>query len=137
MQIIQIEWRAWQNITKELKALGLDINAPRLDPLVKAVRLWGEELVPLRTRQPIEIIERIRVQAREVYGEGSRGQLAPDKEKEFEVWWFSREARGMACAGITSIEKARVVRDELTTALDPLSEVTYEVIIAIDPTIVG
>lgn len=45
------EWVAWRQVCKHLEKLGIDVNAATSTPLVMAVRLWGEQLVELRTVQ--------------------------------------------------------------------------------------
>lgn len=48
-----LEWSAWQDVVTEWQALlpDIDFNGPTADPLVAAIRVWGERLVTLRVGQ--------------------------------------------------------------------------------------
>ena len=43
------EWLAWRAMCKELKRLGIEINAE--DALADSIRQWGTRLVDLREHQ--------------------------------------------------------------------------------------
>lgn len=55
MDVMNNEWQAWQQVVEQFKQLDMDINATRCTPLVRAIELWGEELVRLRVGQTPEI----------------------------------------------------------------------------------
>ncbi len=42
------EWESWRQMCGHLKKHGIEVNAPGSNPLVRAIRLWGEELHGLR-----------------------------------------------------------------------------------------
>ncbi len=46
------EWKAWRQVCKQLEAVGLDVNTVKSDPLIRAMRLWGEALHALRKAIP-------------------------------------------------------------------------------------
>lgn len=50
MQQMNVEWRAWRQVCKQLEKQGIDIN--KQTPLACAIRMWGEELVALREQNP-------------------------------------------------------------------------------------
>jgi hypothetical protein len=37
------EWRTWRQVCKQLAKLGIDVNDPKNEALVLAIRLWGDE----------------------------------------------------------------------------------------------
>lgn len=48
------EWEAWQDYCKELRKIipdMIDINGEAFDPMMNAIRRWGEKLVRLRVLQ--------------------------------------------------------------------------------------
>jgi hypothetical protein len=59
------EWRTWRGLCGELEKLGIDVNSS--DPLVNAIKRWGEELVALRSRQDAETVSRVLEEARAAY----------------------------------------------------------------------
>jgi hypothetical protein len=63
------EWRAWRAVCNELKNFGIDVNAKRCDPLVNAVKRWGEELVALRSKQDPATVARVLEETRAAYPE--------------------------------------------------------------------
>jgi hypothetical protein len=62
----------------ELRALGIDINAPSAKTLWCALTLWGEELAALRAEQTLAVIDEAlrKVRARYVSDETRIGESA-------------------------------------------------------------
>lgn len=57
MDRMRVEWLAWQAVVAEWRSLNLpDMNAPECEPLIRAIELWGEELVRLRATQTPDIV---------------------------------------------------------------------------------
>lgn len=46
------EWLTWRQVCKQLAKLGIVANAPEALALMKAIKLWGEELAELRIQNP-------------------------------------------------------------------------------------
>lgn len=57
------EWEAWQLFVKEFRRCVGDLNDDRYNGMVCALRLWGEELVQLRSTQPRSLCEKARMRA--------------------------------------------------------------------------
>lgn len=55
LDAMHIEWQAWQDVNSECKALGIDMNEQKYDCLIKAVKVWGEQLAALRDTQSLEV----------------------------------------------------------------------------------
>lgn len=45
------EWNAWQVVVAEWEKMLCDINLPKCNRLVRAIRLWGEHLAIMRSKQ--------------------------------------------------------------------------------------
>lgn len=58
-----VEWRAWQLVVQEMRALGIEPNDPQVDKLVRCIQSWGELLVSLRLEQTELIRNEARAQA--------------------------------------------------------------------------
>lgn len=58
-----VEWRAWGLLCEFLGRAGVDVNEPVNDPLVCAIRAWGELLVELRLTQTDTQVECARGEA--------------------------------------------------------------------------
>lgn len=69
------EHAAWLDLCKELRARGINVNAPTSNGLVNAVKKWGEELVALRVGQEPELRGRALAESRNDYaGQYERGE---------------------------------------------------------------
>jgi hypothetical protein len=51
---MRTEWQAWQDVNAECKLLGIDMNEHKYDCLIKAIKVWGEQLAALRDTQSVE-----------------------------------------------------------------------------------
>lgn len=73
------EWEAWQTFVQEWNRLNIpDINDPLYNPLVNALRLWGEELVALRLIQEGTVRGTALVEARQAYERAVREARRPN-----------------------------------------------------------
>jgi hypothetical protein len=68
------EHEAWLQLVKEWDRLhpqpaGFNLNAPICNSLVRAIELWGEQLVALRVLQSPEEIRKIRQEKADAYHE--------------------------------------------------------------------
>lgn len=56
---MNVEAEAWQRVVAEWRAVfpGVDLNDAKFNPLVKAIELWGEQLVALRSTQEPAVID--------------------------------------------------------------------------------
>lgn len=72
---MNIEWEGWQRVINALHQLGYtvdDINnaEPKMQTLIDALCLWGEELAALRVHQPEEVRAKAREEAFAKYYSG-------------------------------------------------------------------
>jgi len=61
-----LEWMSWRSFCKHFdEVTGMDINHDRCNPMVDAIKRWGEELVELRKEHPIalDVLNRMREDA--------------------------------------------------------------------------
>lgn len=56
--LMQTEWEAWQAIVRELRSRQIEVNDQGNEPLVNALRVWGERLHALRAEQDPEVVAR-------------------------------------------------------------------------------
>ncbi len=67
MDLMRIEWDAWQGVCREFRAVVGEINDAKYNPLTRAIQLWGERLAALRAEQGPALAERAAREAVENY----------------------------------------------------------------------
>lgn len=68
-QEMEIEHEAWIEMVKRFRALGLEPNDEKLNPLIDQIRYWGETLVALRIADPQHVDTALR-EAKEISENG-------------------------------------------------------------------
>jgi hypothetical protein len=64
MDQMEREWEAWQIVVQEWPG---DINDPKFNRLVAALRQWAEELSELRREQGVAVADQAKAEAHAVY----------------------------------------------------------------------
>lgn len=64
MDQMEQEWEAWQIVVQEWPG---DMNDPKYNRLVAAIRQWGEELHLLRREQGVAVADQAKAEAHATY----------------------------------------------------------------------
>jgi hypothetical protein len=69
------EYAAWQAVVMECRRLGIDMNEPKYNRLIKAVCVWGERLHALRANQREDQVDRALISYLDQYELAKKQQL--------------------------------------------------------------
>jgi hypothetical protein len=56
-EAMHAEWIMWQKVVHEFRAMSIDLNEERWNPLARSLELWGDELALLRSVQAPEVLD--------------------------------------------------------------------------------
>lgn len=66
------EYESWQNVVKECRRLGIDMNQPKYNRLIRAIAVWGESLSALRMTQPEQSVAAAKADYKAQYEDAKR-----------------------------------------------------------------